>query len=361
MMKKNTLLLLLLVALGSIAIWMYRRNPSSTLSDKPLMNFAIEDTSSITKVFIVDHTGKTALIERQATSRFWKLNGKYLAREDAVNLMLATLCRMRVRGNVPMKGQENMLKVLASSGKKVEVYQGGDEPSKIYYVGPATPDHFGTIMLLEIPGIGRSPEPYITHMEGFTGFLNTRFFADEMEWRYTGVFDYPQMDFRQVSVVFHSAPEASFEVNFKGGNDITLIGNIDPISGAFRTNIAQFDTLRVKDLLLSLKKVHIESYNTLLKPEAQDSIGKSIPLFTITVKDRKGQKHPLDLYAKRGREPRLNALGVLSSWDPEYYWAKTEEGNFALAQMFVFDPLVQPLPWYLGAVENPIPGISWIK
>ncbi len=356
-MKKNLGLFLLFLVLAALAFWVYRTQTSSTLSDQPLTDFAIEDTASVTKLFIVDHTGKTALIERVPGKRLWMLNKKYQAREDAVNLILTTLKRIRVRGNVPEAGKQNMLKVIASSGKKVEVYQGGDKPSKIYYVGPATPDHYGTVMLLEIPGVGRSEEPYITHMEGFTGFLNTRFFADEMEWRYTGIYYYPNLEFQRVSLLYPSSPASSFEVEYKGGNDIQLRANPDPISGHFKTPVAQFDSLKVKDFLLLFKKVHFETYNTYLKPSAADSISKTIPFCTITVTDNGGKAHPLHLYMKRAREGYSGPDG----WDPEYYWGRNEEGYLGLAQMFVFNPILQPLGFFTGSNVDPSSGEDWIK
>lgn len=360
-MKKNLKLLIAFVVLGALAFWVYKRNPSSTLSDQPLTDFSISDTASVNKIFIVDHTGRSVLLERKPGERLWNLNGKYKARKDATDLILETMNRMRVRGNVPAKGKENILRVLASSGRKVEVYQGGNKPSKIYYVGPATPDHVGTFMLLEIPGIGRSPEPYITHMEGFTGFLTPRFFSDEMEWRYTGVFEFPGLEFRTVDVIFHRSSENSYRVEFDGGEGIQLYAGYDPLTGSFKTALPRFDTLRVQDFLLSMKKVHLESYNTYLKPEAEDSIKKTIPYFSVIVKDSRGQTHIADIYPKRGREPRLNAMGVLTPWDPEYFWIRTEENDLGMGQMFVFDPIIQPLPWMLGALEDPLPGIVWIK
>ncbi len=45
---------------------------------------------------------------------------------------------------------------MGASAKKVEIYEGGDVPSKIWIVGHGTKDHFGTYMLLEKPGEGRS-------------------------------------------------------------------------------------------------------------------------------------------------------------------------------------------------------------
>ena len=61
---------------------------------------------------------------------------------------------------------------------------------KTWYVGTATPSHTGTYMVLETPE-GRGAKPYVVHMEGFTGYLSTRFFTSERDWRYTGMFITP--------------------------------------------------------------------------------------------------------------------------------------------------------------------------
>jgi hypothetical protein len=187
-----------------------------------------------------------------------------------------------------------MMKVLASSAKKVELYVNGEnEPSKIYYIGPNTQDHTGTIMLLEIPEEGKSPEPYICHMEGFTGFLNPRFFAEEMEWRYTGIFDHPKLDIAKIEVQ-HSMPDYSFDVTYNGGNQIALLHN--------QNSIEKFDSIKVKDFLLSFKKVHLESYRTFLKPSVEDSIRKMPPVVRINVYNTKGKKETVSLFLKRGKE-----------------------------------------------------------
>ncbi|MCC6600435.1 MAG: hypothetical protein IT223_07145 [Crocinitomicaceae bacterium] len=345
-MKKNLILLLVLILLGITAVWIYKKNTGSTISGEPLTGFAVQDTSQVTKFFIADHFGKTALLERVPGQKLWKLNGKYLAREDAVKNILEVFQRIRVRGNVPQKGKDNMMKIIATSGMKVEIYTGKDRPAKIYYIGSSTPDHFGTIMLLEIPGIGRSSEPYITHMEGFTGFLNPRFFTDENEWRYTGIFEYPDLGFNEITFVNHLAPETSFRVTYNGQNNIRLFGSYSPNSLSFNKNIPDFDTLAVKDLLIRFKKVHVDSYATNLKPAVIDSILKMPPVFTIQLKDNRGEIKSVDLFMKKAKEPRQNAQGIVTIWDPEYFWARTPSGELALAQVFVFDPLILPIDAY---------------
>jgi hypothetical protein len=346
-MKKNILLLFLLVALGIAAFLLYKKNSTSTLTNQPLADFAIEDTSSVTKIFITDGKGSKVLIEKIPGESLWRLNNKLKARRDAVNLLLDTFKRIRVRGSLSEKASENMLRVLAASGKKVEIYQGGDEPSKIYYVGTSTPDHMGTIMLLEIPGVGRSQIPYITHMEGFTGFLTPRFFTDENEWRYTGYYEFPNLELSKIEVIDNYQLKSSFAIEYKGGNDIRLLGGYQPALETYNGPIPVFDTVAVKDYMLLFKKVHFDSYNTLLKPEAMDSIDKVLPAYTIKVTDLKAQTKILKIYLKRAAKKHYDADGNLIPWDMDFLWAKTESGEYALAQRFVFNPILVPIDRFL--------------
>ena len=346
-MKKNLLLLFLLIVLGIAAWVVYTKSSGSTLAEKPLSDFAIEDTSRVTRIVITDHMGKTAQLDRIAGEKLWRLNNKYSAREDAVNLLLTTFKRISVRGNVGNAARNNMMTLLATSGKKVEIFTGGEEPEKIYYVGTPTPDHTGTIMLLEIPGIGRSEEPYITHMEGFTGFLSTRFFTDESDWRYTGIFDYPNLDFKDVKVINHVEPANSFEVKYAGGNNIELYDGFDPQTQTFAKREEKFDSTGIKNFLLLFKKVHVETFNTLLTKEAQDSLLTIAPTYTVAVTGNDGQQKKIDLYLKRAVKTTYDLNGNPDPWDVDHLWGRTDEGEFALAQTFNFGPILQPVQLYL--------------
>lgn len=346
-MKKNILLIVVLVALALVAYFVYSKNSSSTLKDQELAQFAIEDTASINKIFIVDSQGKSVLLEKVEGERLWNLNKKYKARKDAIDLLMDTFKRIRIRGNLAPKAAENMVRVMSSSAKKVEIYQGGDEPSKIYYVGPSTPDHVGTIMVLEIPGKGRSEEPIITHIEGFTGFLTPRFFTDENEWRYTGYYEFPNLEFKKIEVIDNYTPSQSFSIAYNGGNDIQLKGGYQSGTNSFSEDISNFDSLAVKDYLLLFKKVHFDSYNTNLKPEAMDSISKVLPAYSIRVTDNNGKTKELTIYLKRAVKKHLDQQGKIIPWDMDFHWGRSETGEFALAQRFVFNPILIPIQAFL--------------
>jgi hypothetical protein len=340
-MKKNLILTLVFVVLAVASAVVYLQSNSSTIADEPLTDFAIEDTAQVNKVIITDHLGKMATLERVPGERLWKLNGKLEAREDAVNLMLKTFNRIRIRGNVSDSSRDNMLKLLASSSKRVEIFTGGDEPAKIWYVGIPTPDHTGTLMLLEIPGIGRSEEPYIVHMEGFTGFLSTRFFTNEMEWRYTGIFEYPHLEIRKVRMINHMIPADSWEVRFGGGNNLELWSC--NAAGASEKKVSRFDTTAVKDQLLLFKKIHVESFNTQLSEQQTDSLRNASPAYTLEVTDNSGKSTTIDLHLKPSKKAIEDDYGNIIPFDLDYFWAKTQDGEIAMAQSFNFSPLLNPI------------------
>jgi hypothetical protein len=333
-MKRNLILFGVLLCL-CLGIWFfYQRSQRVTISGEPLTQYAIDDTSTINKIFITDHLGRSVVLERGADRSRWSLNGNDRAKREPVELLLKTFKRMRARSSVMKTARDNVIKMISSAGKKVEVYQGGDKPSKIYYVGTATAEHTGTYMVLEIPGIGRSPEPYIVVMDGFTGFLSTRFHADAEDWRYTGVFDYPGLDFSKVRAQFHIQPEESFEVVYNGGNNIGL-------SGPNGQAVGSFDTLSVKDYLLLFKKVHFETYNSYMNAFQEDSLLKTTPLLTLAVIDNQGNEKSIDLFLKKAVKTVYDEAGKPIPEDLEYFYGVLPGREVVLCQRFVFDPLVR--------------------
>ncbi len=343
MKKKNVILLALFLILAGTAVFLYPKlSNKSSIGDNPFMQFSVEDTASISKITIQDRNGNVALLERKPNSVDWTINKKYAVRKDVIKLLLECFHDIRVRGNVPTKMRDNMMSVMASSGKEVKIYGKNNELLKTYFVGPNTQDHMGTIMLLETPDAGRSEDPYITHIEGFTGFLNPRFFIDEMEWRSTEVFYYPNNDIAEIEVLHMTDPGSSFKLTYFGNNKLKL----ERYLNGTLTPFAKLDTALAFDLLKRMQKVHLETYNTMLKPEAADSIKNIPPSFVIRVKNTAGNFTSLNLYLKKAKEMTPDATGQMTPFDPEYFWAKTDANELGLAQFFVFEPLLQPASFY---------------
>ena len=183
----------------------YYFNSSNSTIKKELRDFAVADTASIDKMFLADKKGNKALLERKSPA-LWTINGKYPARQDAINFLLKTIKQIEVRSPVGKAALQNVLKELSSTGTKIEIFSKGDK-IKTYYVGGPTQDMLGTFMYIE-----NSAVPFVIHIPGFNGYLTTRYFASADEWRSRIIFQYGEGQIASVRVQNNQHPEESFSV-----------------------------------------------------------------------------------------------------------------------------------------------------
>ena len=334
-MHRNLRLFYILLFVTAVAILVreYGNNAKSEMDNVEASAFAIADTSAVNKIFIADKDGKQALLERVSGQRYWSLNGKYFARKDAVDLLLKTFKRVKVQSPVAHAKLETVNRMLAGRAKKVEIYQGKESPEKVWYIGTSDQSHTGTYMLLG-DAIGNvAEEPFVTHMEGFTGFLSTRFFTDEREWRYTGVFDYPGRSLGGIHVQHH---ESGLDYTMR----VDSIGNLTFTGLKPRTN-ASIDTVQMQDHFNRFRKVHLETYNNHLSDLALDSIMQVPAAFTLSTWNADSTiTSNIELLWKQPTMDTYDNDGNLNPWDGARMYARFN-GEIVLVQTFVFDPLLR--------------------
>ena len=334
-MHRNLRLFYILLFVTAVAVIVreYGNNSQAEMSKVEASAFAVADTSAVTKIFIADKDGKQALLERVPGQRYWSLNGEHVARKDAVDLLLKTFKRVKVQSPVAKAKLETINRMLAGRAKKVEIYQGGESPTKVWYIGTSDQSHTGTYMLLGDAYGNVADEPFVTHMEGFTGFLSTRFFTDEREWRYTGVFDYPGKSLGGIRVQHH-------ETNLDYSMRVDSIGNIS-FSGLKSKTRAAIDTLEVQDHFNRFRKVHLETYNNHLTDRGLDSILQVPPAFTLSAWNVDSTlTSSIELLWKEPTMDTYDEEGNLNPWDGARMYARFR-GEVVLVQTFVFDPLLK--------------------
>ena len=88
-MHSNLRILYILIFITAVTggVWLYTQ-PAGQLTSIEGTDFAVDDTSTIDKIFIADMDGVEVTLSRPERGRLWDLNGKYKAREDAVKLLL---------------------------------------------------------------------------------------------------------------------------------------------------------------------------------------------------------------------------------------------------------------------------------
>lgn len=338
-MKKLLPFAVLVLIVVGVAVYFSTTNTGTT-SRIDQTDFAVKDTASIGKIFIADQKGRTVTLERKEAG-VWMVNDTYRARPDAIRILLITFRNVYVQRPVPKEGIEQVNRVMAGSAKKAEIYDLDGKWLKTWYVGHGTMDKKGTYMLLETPEYGKSDAPFVMDKKGFLGVLDTRFFTNLEEWRSVRVLEYEDMNLSEIEVRYPSDPEASFRIEYGGGNDISLyaIDSDRPYQ--------KFDTALVKDYMLNFKLASFENFKTGLTPEQEDSVKTGTPYQVIHIADPK-RRRTIRLWAKAPPPGQYEMDGEsLPEVDRERVFAAAEDNELALAQRLVWDPLRAPIQAFL--------------
>lgn len=358
MKKRNIVIIAITVILVAVAVVLLLNNRRSTF-DKETNDFMVADTASICKVFIADMNNNTVLLER--TDDGWVLNNSYRAHQAKINQLFNTLTKMSVRQPVSKAAHDGVVKRLASTGVKVEVYQNiyaidlgkvklfpRVKRTKTFYVGDTTPDNMGTYMLSE--GAERAMVVYI---KNFRGYLSSRFSPLAGNWRDHTIFHTSLANIQSLRVEFEETPEQNFEIESIGRHDyqVRQLSNNQHI---------EFDTIRVLNLLTSFNDLRFESLLTSgnFSQERFDSIISLPHLHTITLTTANGNTTWMKTFQKMLTEADFNTqLSEQYNQDVDHdrLYAQVNNGNdLALIQYYVFGKLFKPLDYYrFGAAPEP--------
>jgi len=322
-MKKNTLIILLILVLaGIVAVFALRKSNSSV--KRELRDFAVEDTASIDKIFMVRKDLKQITLTR--SGNHWLVNEKYKARPDAVENLLKTLYRVRVKSPVSKSMMDNAVKMLATRNTKVEVYN-SRKLIKTLYVGGPSQDQMGTFMMVE-----GSSVPFIVHIPGFIGYLTTRFFVDEKGWRSTELFRYDFNDIATITVENPAKPDDSFRLESPGNNQFA----IHSLSG--RQITGQLDTVGTKFFISQFEKMNFEFFADTIPEQTVHTMLTTPPTGILTLEDRSGLKRNVKMW-KRAANGKEDSEGNLLEWDDERLWGLIDDKDWVVVQYHVFNPV----------------------
>jgi len=352
-MKKNKIILIITLVLLAIVVFLYVNNSKSTFSDK-VKDFAVQDTASVTKIFLADKDNRTILLERDSTGS-WLLNHEYKARQSAINLLFETMKNLVPKYPVPEKAHNTIVSLLASQSTKVEVYQRvyrihlsdklkffpHEKLTKTYYVGAASADNMGTFMLME-----GSDVPFVVHLLGLRGFVGPRYSTLEKDWRNHQVFKTKLFNIKSVTMELPADPENSFKVE---SNDDSF--KLSRLSS--NELVARYDTLKMLNFLTSFADLRYEALLDDVAPERRDSIIHSVPKYIISVTDNAGKTTTIKTFIKPNDNKVFDIEGVLYPYDRDRLYALVNnDRDFVLIQYYVFDKILKPLSWFVSEKEN---------
>ena len=330
-MVKNKLVIIGIILLGGAAAYLYFGEESGTLK-KELMDFAVEDTAAIDKIFLADKAGHTITLDRIGNGK-WTVNKKYVARWDLVNVLLKTIKLIEVQSPVSRNARDNIVSRLSAGAVKIEIYQGGNEPTKVYYIGGSTQNTIGTYMLLE-----GSTEPYIMHISHFYGYLTTRYNTKLIEWRDKTVMNYEFKDIASIKIEYPEEKGLSFEIKNVGNWKYELR---DLSSGKI---VPEYDTTNLTVYLTSFKNIQFEGFLNNYTQAEVDSILLVAPSHLMECVDLEGNTTNIKTFLKKADDKVLDEKGNRIIYDPDRLFAEINDNNEVVTiQYFVFGHLLLEL------------------
>ncbi|MBI3509143.1 MAG: DUF4340 domain-containing protein [Bacteroidetes bacterium] len=340
-MKRNVFALVVVIILGSFTFWMVMQRDRSSMK-KELRDFSFEDTAHVTKIFLADKALNQVTLTKETMPGGkikWMVDGKYVARPDAITQLLRTIHNLSVKEPVGLKARENIIKQLATGATKCAIYV-GDDLVKQYYIGGATPDETGTYMLncdvSDPDDILNSTEPFVIEVKGWEGYLSPYYFTKEAEWRDRTIFQYYAPDIRSIKVEHAGHPETSFIVS-QGADGKSY--NVTSLDG----KKIYFDTIPVRQYISYFGKINFENFETTLKPEHKDSIMHSPWAQRITVTDASGKPNEVLMFMKKndGFMPDDTTAAAPPPFDPDHMYGIVNNGkDFVILNYFVFGKLL---------------------
>lgn len=348
MKKRNIIIIAVVAAIGvaALVISLHGRRTATFSQD-----FHIEDTSTITRIFMADKQGGQVLLTKVADS-LWLVDNTYEANQPLVDMLLETLNTMRIRHQVNRNAVPTIIKDLSARAIKVEVYQkepfinwfGGkvqlfprEKLSVTYYVGRETQDMMASYMFRDGDKV-----PYVIHIPGFRGFLTPRFVTDPLKWRSHCIVDLEVQQIQRIELDMPGQPQESFSIVRNGDSFdfVTADGMVAP----------SFDTIRVKQLLASFTWLNFDEFASIVPNSNADSCVSGTPQTILRITDTASQTREIRTYTKYTNPADLELLP-----DPEMYetfdinrlYAIIDSKDTVLIQYFVFDNILQPASFFL--------------
>lgn len=323
-MQKNFLYLAIIIALGLIIYFFVIKdsNNSYGASDS---DFSVKDTADIGKIFLADLKGNTILAERK--KGYWQVNESFTARPEIINSLLTTFMQLQVDVPVAKSMYNNVVKDIAGDHIKVEIYNRKNKKIRSYYIGSPNNTYRGNFMLME-----GSKVPFIVVIPGFQGFVSSRFFLEEKDWRDRTIFRYNPTTIAKIEVEYPRIPDSSFTIIRTVENNFTFEtpvskGTFNPELGNYYFN--QFKVLNCEFFIEDTYKM--------------DSLLKETPVCVMQVTNTEGTVNKVNIYYRPiGTRSRTqftpDDLELQYDLD-KFYAIFNNQQSLAMIQNFVFGKL----------------------
>lgn len=315
--KGILVLLIILIIISVLTYYVLNTDQSTSMSPKET-GFALKDTASVHKILMKD--GKNTVLLTRKSSNKWLLNDKEPANTTLINTILETMYLVSVKSPVPETMKSQARELLAKKGITVQLQDKNNNILKEFYIAGQAGDN-GTYARLK-----GAKDPYIISIDGFNGYLTTRFTTDTLLLKSRRIFKTPVHNIAQIEVQYTSGDSSYVLVQkepmrwYIDNKEVTHNYFVQKSMKYFRNGIALLEISMYPD-------------STLITKQKEDSLlNQAKPFAHVIFTLKTGEKHKISFYWRYFR-------GKL---EPSSYWSViNDRKRIVITQEYVFGHWLQ--------------------
>lgn len=317
------------------------------------VDFTVEGDMDVSRIEMSSNSTEIILYRDEHSG--WRFNEGLYANEAAIDEMLSVLSRLVVWQPVSIASTEEVNQMIEEQGVLVKIFVNTHHinfgkvhlfPHEMLYqsimVGPDAPDGESTYMKKPT-----SERIFMVKRPGFETGISDVFEPNEKVWRDPVILDAQWEEISRVEVTLPDNADESFIVKNEQNN---LFAFYQPQNGQEPlTN--PLDTPRVKRFLSSFTEIYYES---LLDEEAEKLRKETMfeqPFMELSVQLKDGNSIFLQAYGREIVQQGYSGAENIDR-DPNRFYLRINEGEYALAQYYIFSRILRPLSFFENKEED---------
>ena len=289
--KKNILLLISLGVLFLISIFLFMNGSQSTPLIDPTL-FKLSDPTVVDRVLIEKPETK---IDLTYQSGDWKVSDTLVADRNMIDVLFATVEQAVPKRNVASSIKDLVIDSMQTNGIKVSFFSGKElhEQFKVWRDENSGLTYFN-----------REDEtnPYVMVIPGYRVHVSGIFEQPFNTWRDKRIFDFNWRNFKELAAQFPRDPKQNFTVAMTG-RYFSIV------------NESNIDTAALNSYLDAVSLIEADQFYNWGESRITDSLVKTAPIMSISVKDVSDKTYTLKLY-EIGPAQRK----AIAKWGNDYVW-----------------------------------------
>jgi hypothetical protein len=282
--NKKRLILLAALTLAAVGVFWLGRERNALDIDENIFQF--EDFKRIDKITLQQDT---SAIDVSFNGTTWRVNERYDADGNMINVLFATLQQARPRRSVSGARKDSIYNYLSESGVKVSLFEG--ETLRKYFI--AGGNKAKTQAFFADPD---SKDVYVMAIRGYRVYVSGIFEMRESGWRDKVVFDFNWRNFRSLEARYPQSPSENFVVSLD--------------KGYFGIQGIETDTIKLNTFFDHLFSLTVDDYVT--RPGIRDSLTNASHFVDFSVTDVANRSYRLKLYTS---PQQMSAFGIIQDAD----------------------------------------------